>query len=80
MTLKIEYENLHRNYLKTDGFLAQQAYDFFASGGVCCPSCGVPGYAELCSKQERREARMQQIREKIQRNFPGPPPPPFHPT
>jgi hypothetical protein len=39
--------------------------EFWLDGGVCCPCCGVPGYSEMMSAQERRERRILYIEKKL---------------
>lgn len=66
--LKTELANLRRNYDRDEDKLARASRDFWSSGGVCCPSCGVRGYGELQLKQERRLKRMDEIRAYLQRH------------
>lgn len=69
--LKRELEGLKRNIARTDANMGELASDFWANGGVCCPSCGVPGYSELELKQERRERRVEEIIAKLKRDGGG---------
>ena len=64
-SLKAELANLELNLATTYTFMSELAEEFWDNGGVCCPSCGVPGYSELLLKQERREARIAQIKKKL---------------
>lgn len=64
--LKVELANLKKNYDRDDDYLADTAANFWRNGGVCCPSCGVPGYSALVEKQERRLKRMEGIKKKLE--------------
>ncbi|EPS1221624.1 hypothetical protein ACVBR5_000850 [Burkholderia cenocepacia] len=66
--LKQELEGLKRNIDRTDELMSQLESDFWGSGGVCCPSCGVRGYSELQLKQERRERRVKEVVAKLRRD------------
>ncbi|AJX61008.1 hypothetical protein AQ938_06660 [Burkholderia pseudomallei] len=66
--LKQELDGLKRNIDRTDELMSQLASEFWMSGGVCCPGCGVPGYSELELKQERRERRVKEIVAKLKRD------------
>jgi hypothetical protein len=66
--LRTELDGLRKNISATDNSMADMAAAFWSDGGVCCPSCGCPGYSELVSKQERREARVRQILTKLERD------------
>lgn len=66
--LRTELMHLLAKYERVDEEMGRQAADFWANDGVCCPSCGVPGYSEMALAQDRREARMDQIRAKIGRD------------
>jgi hypothetical protein len=46
---------LERKIAREEDRMSEISDDFFKNGGVCCPSCGVPGYSDLQYKQERRE-------------------------
>lgn len=70
-TLRAELDGLLKNIRRTDDLMAQQADEFWANDGVCCPSCGVPGYSDLQLKQERREKRVAEVRAKIARDGPA---------
>lgn len=54
-----------------DDRMSQISDQFFEDGGICCPACGVPGYSESMSAQERRERwlaiLMQKHRKKAER-------------
>ena len=63
--LKLELANLQKQIIRTDRHLEEMSDEFWRSGGVCCPSCGMPGYSELMWKQERRELRVKQIEKKL---------------
>ena len=66
--LKTELANLRKRISATEDYMGRLSNDFWANGGVCCPSCGVPGYSELSLKQERREERIKQILAKLARD------------
>jgi 50S ribosomal subunit-associated GTPase HflX len=63
--LKIELANLRAAMDRTDRLTEQLSAEFWANGGICCPTCGVPGYGELLQKQERRKKRAREIKEKL---------------
>jgi 50S ribosomal subunit-associated GTPase HflX len=63
--LQIELANLQRNLDLTEAYMGEVAEEFWRNGGVCCPSCGVPGYSELVNKQIRRMDRVVQIKKKL---------------
>lgn len=63
-----ELAGLTINIAETDAKLARLAKEFWANGGVCCPSCGVPGYSDLQLKQERRRERVKQVIAKLDRD------------
>lgn len=65
--LALERHYLIRNIKRTDERMQKLAHDFWACGGVCCPSCGISGYSELCDKQQRRMERLGQIDRKLAR-------------
>ena len=50
--IRLLRKKIYIKELEMDKISAQ----FFAEGGVCCPSCGEPGYSKLVHAQERREA------------------------
>lgn len=66
--LKQELENLRKNVKETYNHMGSLSAEFFSSGGVCCPSCGVRGYSELIDKQDRRHKRIDQILAKLSRD------------
>ena len=61
--LKTELDNLCKQYLRTEDRLQYMVNNLWS--GICCPSCGVPGYSDLEDKQERRLVRMKQLRVKL---------------
>lgn len=63
--LKIELANLQKAHTRTEKQLSSLNANFWANNGVCCPACGVQGYSELMSKQERREKRIASIKAKL---------------
>jgi hypothetical protein len=52
---------MHKVELQMDKLEAQ----FWKNGGVCCPTCGLPGYSDLEWAQERREAWLKILRAKL---------------
>lgn len=65
--LKLELVNLRKRYSETEDYLSRLSNEFWRADGVCCPSCGVPGYSELLLKQERREKRIAEIMQRLKR-------------
>ena len=63
--LKIELQNLYLKVAQTDQHLFELERGFWKNGGICCPGCGVPGYRDLCEKQERRLLRISGIEAKL---------------
>jgi hypothetical protein len=66
--LKVEQRNLERALAQTYVHMDGLERTFWSSGGICCPSCGVPGFSVLVDKQERRLVRLKQIRDKLKRD------------
>ena len=66
--LKFEVSALVAKIERVDNEMGDIENDFFADGGICCPSCGVPGYSEMSLKQERRVKRLKQLRDKLARD------------
>ena len=65
--LKTELKNLKKKIAEDDLRLAQMSDDFWQNGGICCPSCGVPGFRDLCDKQDRRSLRVKGIEKKLEK-------------
>jgi DNA repair exonuclease SbcCD ATPase subunit len=63
--LEREIQSIERKILREELRMDRLSAQFWADGGVCCPSCGVPGYSELMFAQERREAWLKILREKL---------------
>jgi hypothetical protein len=63
--LRVELNNLVRSVERTERYLDRMGVEFWADGGVCCPSCGCPDYSELMGKQERREKRIAYLKRKL---------------
>ena len=65
--LQTELENLYRNVARTDDQMAEMAEACWRAGGICCPSCGMPGYSDLIERQDRRWARIRIVEAKLVR-------------
>lgn len=63
--LKQELIHLREKIRREEDYLNEVSQSFFESGGICCPSCGVPGYDDRLRKQEIRHVRLRQLEEKI---------------
>jgi hypothetical protein len=63
--LRAELADLKAKVRREDIRLGEIERQFWLDGGVCCPSCGVPGYSEAMSAQERRELRIQYLENKL---------------
>lgn len=61
--LKQELENLYKQINRTEDRLHDMARKEW--NGICCPSCGVPGYSDLVEKNDRRRERIEQIKLKL---------------
>jgi hypothetical protein len=66
--LRTELTNLKAKVLREDIRLGELNRQFWLDGGICCPCCGVPGYSEAMSAQERRELRIRYIEKKLQQS------------
>ena len=66
--LNQEIVGLKRNIASTEDWQANVANQFWANGGICCPCCGVPGYSEASSLNERRMLRLKQLEAKLLRD------------
>ncbi len=63
--LRFEARALKVKIARVDDEISAISQRFWASGGVCCPSCGVPGFSEMVCKQERREKRLDNLYRKL---------------
>jgi len=63
--LRAELTALKAKVQRVDFRMADIEREFWLDGGVCCPCCGVPGYSEMMSAQERRERRILYIEKKL---------------
>ncbi len=66
--LKQEITNLRINIARDQERLDNAEMNFWENGGICCPFCGVPGYSELASLQDRRQLRIDQLLVKIEKD------------
>lgn len=64
--LKREIENLEKKIAREEKRIGEISDAFFGNGGVCCPSCGEPGYRELMQAQDRREKWLAILQTKLQ--------------
>jgi hypothetical protein len=70
--LEREISRLERKIASEEKHMAEISDSFFRNGGVCCPSCGEPGYSELMRAQERRERWLSVLKQKqVRRYTPG---------
>lgn len=63
--LKTELQNLERRFADTEYYMQELEREFWSNGGICCPSCGVPGFSDIEQKQERRMDRIEYLKAKI---------------
>lgn len=63
--LRAELDNLEVKIYREDIRLAELNQQFLAEGGVCCPSCGIPGYSDAVCAQDRRRARVCYLKAKL---------------
>jgi hypothetical protein len=60
-----EITNLERKMLKVELHMDRLEDQFWRDGGGCCPGCGMPGYSDLQSAQDRRERWMKILQAKL---------------
>ena len=63
--LRRELRNLKTKVQQEDFRLSQLEMEFWEMGGVCCPSCGIPGFSEARDAQERRLQRIHYLEKKL---------------
>jgi DNA repair exonuclease SbcCD ATPase subunit len=62
--IALAMEQLESKIAREDARMDEISDQFFRDGGVCCPSCGEPGYTELKLAQERREKWLSILKKK----------------
>lgn len=63
--LKVELKNLQQKIRETEAHMHNLSAEFWRDGGICCEGCGIRGWHDLIDKQERREARVMQLKKKL---------------